>query len=79
MRHEMTKRIIRLADIATTKSKQGMLPVSPATVWRWTREGKFPKPYKLGKGVTVWNSDEVESFIDSAAREAAVKGGKHGS
>jgi prophage regulatory protein len=59
----MSQRVIRVADIATTKNSKGMLPVSPATIWRWVREDKFPKPFKLGDSVTVWNAAEVEAFI----------------
>jgi predicted DNA-binding transcriptional regulator AlpA len=40
-----------------------MLPVSPATIWRWVRDGKFPKPLKLGPSVTGWHICEVEAFI----------------
>ncbi|RUR65879.1 AlpA family phage regulatory protein [Variovorax guangxiensis] len=63
----MSQRIIRVADLATTKGKAGMLPVSPQTIWRWVREGKFPKPFKLGDSVTVWNASEVEAFIAKRA------------
>jgi predicted DNA-binding transcriptional regulator AlpA len=49
-----------------------MLPVSPATVWRWVREGKngFPKPFKLGAGTTVFDAAQVEAFI--SAQQAAA-------
>jgi len=67
----MSQRVIRIAEIATTKKKQGMLPVSPATIWRWVREGKFPKPFKLGDSVTVWDAAEVEAFIAKRAGTAA--------
>lgn len=59
----MSQRVIRVAEIATTKQRVGLLPVSPATIWRWVREGKFPKPFKLGDSVTVWDSAAVEDFI----------------
>ncbi|GGX76811.1 AlpA family phage regulatory protein [Massilia dura] len=71
----MPQRVIRLAELATTKGKPGKLPVSPATVWRWVREGKFPKPFKLGRSVTVWDADEVEAFIVQRAKGAACDGG----
>jgi prophage regulatory protein len=67
----MAQRIMRVADLATTKTKAGLLPVSPATIWRWVREGKFPKPYKLGSAVTVWDAEAVEKFI---ARQSKVEG-----
>lgn len=68
----MSMRVIRVADIATTNKKAGMLPVSPSTIWRWVREDKFPKPYKLGESVTVWNLDVVEAFIAKRAGGAAL-------
>ena len=67
----MSQRVIRVAEIATTKGSKGMLPVSPATIWRWVREGKFPKPFKLGDSVTVWNAADVEAFIAERTRGAA--------
>lgn len=65
----MSQQVIRVADIATTKQKTGLLPVSPATIWRWAREGKFPKPFKLGESTTVWDRGAVEAFI---AKQAEV-------
>lgn len=59
----MSQRVIRIAELASTKNRPGKLPVSPTTVWRWVREGKFPKPFKLGERVTVWDANEVENFL----------------
>lgn len=56
-------KVVRLAQLASTKDKPGLLPVSPATVWRWTREGKLPKPFKLSAGTTVWNLADIEAFV----------------
>jgi prophage regulatory protein len=60
-------RFIRLAQLATTPGNPGMLPVSPATIWRWVKSEKFPKPFKLGVGTTVWDAAQVEAFIARAA------------
>ena len=59
----MAQRVIRIADLATTRAKRGRLPVSPATVWRWVKEGKFPAPFKLGPNTTVFDLDQVEAFL----------------
>ncbi|MBS0339214.1 MAG: AlpA family phage regulatory protein [Proteobacteria bacterium] len=67
----MSMRVVRVAELATSGGKSGMLPVSPATIWRWVREGKFPKPFKLGDAVTVWDAAEVEKFI--ASRSGAIQ------
>jgi prophage regulatory protein len=59
----MSQRVIRISEIASTKQKTGRLPVSQATIWRWVKEGHFPKPFKLGERITVWNLEEIEVFI----------------
>ena len=63
----MGKRVFRIRDLATTNRTSGLLPVSPATIWRWTAAGKFPAPFKLGENTTVWDADAVEQFIAQRA------------
>jgi prophage regulatory protein len=59
----MVQRVARISEVASTKAKKGLVPVSPATVWRWVAEGKFPKPFKLGPNTTVFDLDQVEAFL----------------
>jgi predicted DNA-binding transcriptional regulator AlpA len=61
------KKVIRINELASTSTKQGILPVSPSTIWRWIRAGEFPKPFKLSESVTVWDLAEVEAFIAQRA------------
>lgn len=65
----MATRIIRIAELASTPKKSGILPISPATIWRWVRDGKFPQPFKIGVRTTVWNYDEIQAYI---ARQAST-------
>ena len=65
----MAQRVIRINELASTKGKPGVLPNSPATVWRWSAQGQFPKPFKLGPNTTVWDLDQVEAFIAKQAAE----------
>jgi predicted DNA-binding transcriptional regulator AlpA len=67
----MSPRIIRIAEIASTPKKAGILPVSPATIWRWVRDGKFPQPFKLGASVTGWSADEINAFVAASRKETA--------
>lgn len=63
----MAQRVGRISEVASTKEKKGLVPVSPATVWRWVSEGKFPAPLKLGANTTVWDLDQVEQFLAQRA------------
>lgn len=63
----MSQRVIRISELASTPGKPGKLPVSPATIWRWVRQEKFPKPFKLGDAVTVWDAAEIDTFIAQRA------------
>lgn len=67
----MSPRIIRIAQLATTPKNPGILPVSPATIWRWVRDGKFPKPFKLGSCVTGWAVEEIDAFVAASRKGTA--------
>jgi len=63
----MAQRVGRISEVASSKGKKGLVPVSPATVWRWVADGKFPAPFKLGANTTVWDLDQVEQFLAQRA------------
>ncbi|MFM9921897.1 hypothetical protein VLK31_02800 [Variovorax sp. H27-G14] len=65
----MAKQFMRVADIATTKGRPGLLPVSAATIWRWAADpnSDFPKPIRITDGLTVWDRESVEAFIEKRA------------
>lgn len=44
-----------------------IVPVSPATLWRWVKSGQFPPPCKLGQNTTAWNVQHVRQWLDSKA------------
>ena len=63
----MSQRVIRISELASTKTNKGIVPVSPATWWRWVAEGKAPAPFKIGPNTTVWDLDQVEAFLAKCA------------
>jgi predicted DNA-binding transcriptional regulator AlpA len=69
-----SQRVYRLKQLATQKDTPGILPVSPATIWRWVREGHFPEPFKLGPYTTVWNAEEVDAFVAAQRNASRAKG-----
>ena len=36
--------------------------VSKDSIWRWTRNGGFPKPLKLGGSTTRWRLSDIEEW-----------------
>mgnify|MGYP001338098725 CR=1 FL=1 len=62
-------RVIRLNQLASTSTQEGILPVSPSTIWRWIAQGDFPKGRKLGPKVTVWDEVEIYRWITDQERE----------
>lgn len=39
-----------------------------ATIWRWSREGRFPQPVRLAGNLTRWSLSDVESWESSQRR-----------
>ncbi|MGL4668324.1 MAG: helix-turn-helix transcriptional regulator, partial [Saezia sp.] len=42
-----------------------MLGIATITVWRWSANGKLPKPVKLSDRVTAWRCQDIQDFINS--------------
>lgn len=49
-----------------------VIPVSPATLWRWVRAGRFPAPVKLGENTTAFRVEDVRAWIEQQAARAAA-------
>tara|TARA_R110000764_G_scaffold26748_9_gene63634 strand:- start:11095 stop:11298 length:204 start_codon:yes stop_codon:yes gene_type:complete len=45
----------------------GPIPVSKSTWWAGVKDGRFPKPLKLGKRVTVWRAEDIRALIENGA------------
>ncbi|MCL3882995.1 helix-turn-helix domain-containing protein [Marivita sp. GX14005] len=41
--------------------------VSKDTIWRWRREGDFPKPVKLGGKTSRWRLADIEAWEATCA------------
>lgn len=40
-----------------------IIPVSATTLWRWVREGSFPKPKRLSGRITAWTAESVQAWM----------------
>ena len=41
----------------------GPIPVSKSTWWAGVKDGRFPKPFKLGSRVTVWRAEDIRQLM----------------
>lgn len=56
---------IRANQIARNgRNKEYLIDISIATWWRWVASGRAPQPIRLSPGTTVWDLQDVLSFID---------------
>lgn len=42
---------------------RGPIPVSRSTWWEGVRDGRFPKPVKLGPKTTAWRVEDIRGLI----------------
>ena len=52
---------LRLSSIL---APNGPIPVSKSTWWAGVKDGRFPKPIKLGARITVWRAEDIRSLIE---------------
>lgn len=46
----------------------GPIPVGRSTWWQGVRDGKYPKPIKLGPMTTVWRVEDIRELIQRLGR-----------
>lgn len=57
-----TERLLKIKQV------RELVPAAPSTIWLWVKDGKFPKPIKIGSG-TFWRESEINSFIQQGANQ----------
>ena len=45
----------------------GPIPISKSTWWAGVKDGRFPKPVKLGSRITVWRVEDIRALIETGA------------
>ena len=40
-----------------------LFKVSTATIYRWIKEGNFPKPVRLGANMVRWKAVDIEAWL----------------
>ncbi len=45
----------------------GPIPVSKSTWWAGVKDGRFPKPVKLGTRIAVWRVEDIRALLETGA------------
>ncbi|MCA0271760.1 MAG: AlpA family phage regulatory protein [Proteobacteria bacterium] len=53
--------LVRLSAIL---APSGPIPVSKSTWWQGVKDGRFPRPLKLGPRTTVWRAEEIRALFE---------------
>ena len=48
--------------LMTVKQVARLLGVGKSTIWRWCKQGKFPRPIKLSQRITRWRAEDVAAL-----------------
>jgi predicted DNA-binding transcriptional regulator AlpA len=47
----------------------GLIPVSKSTWWAGVKDGRYPKPVKLGPRTTAWRREDIHGLIEELASD----------
>lgn len=56
--------LLRLRQIL---APEGPIPVSRSTWWAGIKDGRFPKPVKLGTRISAWRVEDIRRLIETGA------------
>jgi predicted DNA-binding transcriptional regulator AlpA len=56
--------LVRLSDII---GPTGLVPISRSSWYARVRDGRFPKPVKLGPRLVAWRVEEIHDSIEKLA------------
>jgi predicted DNA-binding transcriptional regulator AlpA len=46
-----------------------IFPIGRSTWWQGVKDGKFPKPIKLGKRTTAWRVEDIKALIEKHSNQ----------
>ncbi len=53
--------LVRLPRIL---APHGPIPVSKSSWWQGVKDGRYPKPVKLGPRITAWRVEDIRALIN---------------
>ena len=47
-----------------------LIPISKSAWWQGCKEGRFPKPIKLGPRTTAWRSSDIAALVEQLSQQS---------
>lgn len=60
-----------LVGLAQNLAPHGPIPVAKSTWWQGVRDGRFPKPLKLGPRTTAWRVEDIRALFEDVGNGEA--------
>jgi len=54
-----------LGNKKATPPIPALIPIAKSTWWKGVKEGRFPKPIKLGPRTTAWRVEDIRQLIEN--------------
>jgi predicted DNA-binding transcriptional regulator AlpA len=51
-----------------------ILPIGKSTLWLMVKEGRFPKPVKLGPKITAWRISDIKKYLEKFSEQKNESG-----
>lgn len=67
MKHFPTLPETGFVRLSAILAPNGPIPVSKSTWWAGIKQGRFPKPVKLGPRITAWRVEDIRRLIETGA------------
>lgn len=61
----------KLKGKGPTRPRAGIaaiIPVGRSTWWAGIKSGRYPKPVKLSRGITVWKVEDIRALLEGGAK-----------
>jgi len=56
---------LRINKIIGDKTTPAIIPISKSSWWAGVKDGRFPKPVKLGRRTTAWRVSDIMTLINN--------------
>ena len=54
-----------IGDPTTEPPVPSLIPVGKSTWWNGVKNGRYPRPVKLGPRITAWRVEDIRTFIEN--------------